>query len=154
MALKTADCYAGKYAYDQKNQYYRRWRLGNDSGHPSGRKKYPVDPLGAFPKYIAQMAKTRENKKFLPGFKIPSSVRLTSDIDEAVLFGDLIVLSVPSEYLIGYIKKNSQHLVSRESICQCRQRHPSAVFSTHVGDNSRTSSPCAFSGIVRADDCR
>ena len=53
------------------------------------------------------MAKTRENKKFLPGFKIPSQVRLTSDINEAVLFGDLIVLSVPSEYLIGYFKKNS-----------------------------------------------
>lgn len=69
------------------------------------RKKYPVTLWGAFPGYIAQMAKTRENKKFLPGFKIPSTVRLTSDINEAVLFGDLIVLSVPSEYLIGSLRK-------------------------------------------------
>jgi len=69
------------------------------------RKKYPVVLWGAFPKYVAQMVKTRENKKFLPGFKIPSTVRITSAIDEAVLFGDLIVLAVPSEYLIGTLKK-------------------------------------------------
>jgi glycerol-3-phosphate dehydrogenase (NAD(P)+) len=69
------------------------------------RKEYPVALWGAFPDYVAQIAKTRENKKFLPGFKIPSTVRLTSDINEAVSFGDLIVLSVPSEYLIGVLSK-------------------------------------------------
>jgi len=60
---------------------------------------------GAFPANIAQIAQKRENKKFLPGYKIPSQVRLTSDIDEAIEFGDLVVLSVPSEYLTGTLKK-------------------------------------------------
>jgi len=69
------------------------------------RKKYPLTLWGPFPRYTAQIAKTRENKKFLPGFKIPPQVRLTSDIDEAVLFGDLIVLAVPSEYLIGILSR-------------------------------------------------
>lgn len=68
-------------------------------------KKYPVMLWGAFPENIARTAKLRENKKFLPGFKIPSQVRLTSDIREAVLFGDMIVLSVPSEYLTGILSK-------------------------------------------------
>ena len=63
------------------------------------RKKYPVMLWGAFPENIVQCIKSHENKKFLPGFKIPHQVRLTSDITQAVLFGDLIVLCVPSEYL-------------------------------------------------------
>ena len=63
------------------------------------RQKYPVTLWGAFPENVAQSVKSRENKKFLPGIKIPSQVRLTSEIEKAVLFGDLIVLSTPSEYL-------------------------------------------------------
>jgi glycerol-3-phosphate dehydrogenase (NAD(P)+) len=69
------------------------------------RQKYPVTLWGAFPDNIAQSTKSRENKKFLPGVKIPPQVRLTSDINEAVLFGDLIVLSTPSEYLTGTLRK-------------------------------------------------
>lgn len=68
-------------------------------------KKYPVTLWGAFPQNIAQTAKSRENKKFLPGIKIPAQVRLTSDLNEAVLFGDLIVLSTPSEYLTDTLSK-------------------------------------------------
>jgi len=69
------------------------------------RQKYPVMLWGAFAKSIAQSTKSRENKKFLPGIKIPSQVRLTSDIDEAISFGDLIVLSTPSEYLSDTLSK-------------------------------------------------
>src|SRR5258708_17850869 len=69
------------------------------------RQKYPVTLWGAFPQNIAQSTKSRENKKFLPGIKIPSQVRLTPDLDEAIAFGDLIVLSTPSEYLTGTLSK-------------------------------------------------
>jgi glycerol-3-phosphate dehydrogenase (NAD(P)+) len=69
------------------------------------RKNYPVMLWGAFPENIARSAKSRENKKFLPGVKIPLQVRLTSDINEAVGFGDLIVLSSPSEYLTDTLKR-------------------------------------------------
>ncbi len=69
------------------------------------RKQYPVTLWGAFPRNIVQIAKTRENKKFLPGFKVPAGVRLTSDIRGAILFGDLVVLAVPSEYLTGILSQ-------------------------------------------------
>src|SRR5690348_7111348 len=69
------------------------------------RKKYPVTLWGVSSENIAQCAKTRENKKFLPGVKIPTRVHLTSDMDEAVDFGGLIVLSVPSEYLASTLAK-------------------------------------------------
>ena len=71
-------------------------------------KKYPVTLWGAFPENVAHVAKVRENKKFLPGIKIPSQVRLTADIDEAMAFGDLIVLSTPSEYLTDTLIKIQQ----------------------------------------------
>ena len=69
------------------------------------RQKYPVTLWGAFAENIAQSKRSRENKKFLPGIKIPPQVRLTSDIDEALFFGDLIVLSTPSEYLTDTLSK-------------------------------------------------
>ena len=69
------------------------------------RQKYPVTLWGAFPENIARSTKSRENKKFLPGIKIPPQVRLTANIDEAIAFGDLIVLSAPSEYLTDTLSK-------------------------------------------------
>lgn len=69
------------------------------------RKKYPVTLWGAFAQNVAESTKTRENKKFLPGIKIPSQVRLTADLDEAIAFGDMIVLSSPSEYLTDTLIK-------------------------------------------------
>lgn len=60
---------------------------------------------GAFPDYVAATKKLRENKKFLPGFKIPPSIRMTSDIHEAIAFGDLIVLAAPSEYLESTLER-------------------------------------------------
>ena len=68
-------------------------------------KQYPATLWGAFAENIAQSTKSRENKKFLPGIKIPHQVRLTSDIEDAVSFGDLIVLSSPSEYLTHTLSK-------------------------------------------------
>ena len=94
-----------------KNVLIKRISIIGDGGWGTtlaihlSRKKYPVMLWGAFPENIAQIAKTHENKKFLPGFKIPPQVQVTSDITEAVLFGDLIVLCVPSEYLIDSLTK-------------------------------------------------
>ena len=69
------------------------------------KKKYPVFLWGAFPDYMAQVARAHENKKFLPGYRIPSSVTLTADIHRALQAGDLIVLACPSEYLMNVLKK-------------------------------------------------
>ena len=69
------------------------------------KKKYPVALWGAFPDYVAEVKKTRESKKFLPGYRIPSTVDLTSDLNDAISFGDLIILASPSEYLTDVLKK-------------------------------------------------
>lgn len=66
---------------------------------------YDVCLWGAFPEYTQQMAKKRENIKFLPGIKISKKVSLTSDLSEALNHGDLIVLAVPSQYLSNVLRK-------------------------------------------------
>jgi glycerol-3-phosphate dehydrogenase (NAD(P)+) len=44
------------------------------------------------------MQKTRENRDYLPGFRLPGSVRITSDVGDCAE-ADLIVLATPSTAL-------------------------------------------------------
>jgi glycerol-3-phosphate dehydrogenase (NAD(P)+) len=59
----------------------------------------------AFPDYAEALDRKRENEKFLPGVPIPDSIRITADVLEAVEFGQLIVLAVPSQFLRNVLFK-------------------------------------------------
>lgn len=54
---------------------------------------------GAFPGYLTTLARRRENVKFLPGIRIPKSIRITADLRDAVESARIIVLAIPSQYL-------------------------------------------------------
>jgi len=62
-------------------------------------KNHDVVLWSAFPDYAREMAQTRENRKFLPGFSLPLAVRITAD--DAVAFDrpDLVFNAVPCQYL-------------------------------------------------------
>jgi len=62
-------------------------------------KGYSVTVWGAFKDYIARLNKTRFNKKFLPGIRIPKGIKFTADLAEAVSGKQIIILAVPSLYL-------------------------------------------------------
>jgi len=47
----------------------------------------------------AELAGDRENRKLLPGVRIPNSVELTSEIGSAVEDADLLVVAIPTKYL-------------------------------------------------------
>ncbi|HTL70165.1 MAG TPA: NAD(P)H-dependent glycerol-3-phosphate dehydrogenase [Candidatus Eisenbacteria bacterium] len=68
-------------------------------------KGYRVTLWGAFPKYVDEVRRKRENVKFLPGFRIPAGVRLESDLAAACRGADLIVLAVPSQFLRGVVRR-------------------------------------------------
>lgn len=68
-------------------------------------KGYSVTIWGAFKDYISLMDKTRVNKKFLPGFKIPQAITLTSDLKVALQDKDIILLAIPSQYMRQVLKK-------------------------------------------------
>lgn len=68
-------------------------------------KGYPVTLWGAFPKNIADIEKNRENKRFLPGVKIPAKIKVTDDLRAVVKDKELIVLAVPSQHIREVLKK-------------------------------------------------
>ncbi len=69
------------------------------------KKKFPVTLWGAFDANVQHLQKKRENTKFLPGFKFPKHLSVTSNIHEAVDGADLIILATPSEYLEGVLRQ-------------------------------------------------
>lgn len=68
-------------------------------------KGYGVCLWGFFPAYIEEVSKSRENSKFLPGFKIPESVLLTSSLSNVTEVSELLVLAVPAQHLRGVLAR-------------------------------------------------
>ena len=71
----------------------------------NARKGNDVLLWSAFPDYAKVLVQKRENEKFLPGIKIPKTVVISSDLKEAVEFGEIIVLAVPSQFLRNVLFK-------------------------------------------------
>lgn len=67
-------------------------------------KGHPVSLWGAFPEYVHQVAKTRENIKFLPGIKIPQTICFSSELEHVLAASEIVVLAVPSQFLPGVLK--------------------------------------------------
>ena len=59
----------------------------------------------AFADYAEVLREERENVKFLPGVKLPRNLKITSSLKEAVDFGDVLVLAIPSQYLRNVLFK-------------------------------------------------
>jgi len=65
------------------------------------------------PDYARILRERRSNPKFLPGVRIPKTVRITSSPSEAMEFGELIFSAVPVQYMRAVLK-------------QCRRSHRGA----------------------------
>jgi len=68
-------------------------------------KGFGVTVWGAFPEYTEVMKSGRENIKFLPGVKIPDTVKLTSDLRDALKASQLVVLAVPSQFMRSVLSR-------------------------------------------------
>ena len=67
------------------------------------KKGYNVTVWGAFPDHIETLKSSHENAKFLPGVKIPDSVKFTSSMSDALKGKDVVVLAAPSQYMRGVL---------------------------------------------------
>ncbi|MBI4833908.1 MAG: NAD(P)-dependent glycerol-3-phosphate dehydrogenase [Planctomycetes bacterium] len=56
-----------------------------------------------FPDYARLMAKKRENTKFLPGIKLPSSIKITSNLQ--LITCNLVVMAIPTQYSRSVLSK-------------------------------------------------
>lgn len=72
--------------------------------------------LWVYEKELAEeMQKSRENKTYLPGYRLSDNISVTSSIKDAVSDSEIIVFVVPSHVARGIIKELS-HLVSKDTI--------------------------------------
>lgn len=55
--------------------------------------------------YAKTLSKKRENSKYLPGIEIPEEIQITHDIHESTDSKNLIILSVPSQFMRNVIKE-------------------------------------------------
>ena len=60
---------------------------------------------GAFPDYVAEMGRRRENVKFLKGIPLPDELELCSDLEEAMAGADVLVAAVPTQFMRGVLTK-------------------------------------------------
>ncbi len=60
---------------------------------------HPTTLWGAFPEITEEIRRTRENRKFLPGVRIPASVQLTNNMEAAFKDAEIVVYSVPVVYM-------------------------------------------------------
>ena len=65
---------------------------------------------GAFPEQIAETIQTGENRRFLPGYPIPASLRFTDRDDQAFDAAELVVNAVPTQFVRGVWQRLAQHL--------------------------------------------
>jgi glycerol-3-phosphate dehydrogenase (NAD(P)+) len=72
-------------------------------------KGHRVRLWGAFPDYVEETRRRRENVKFLPGVPLPESLELCSDLAEAVADADVLVAAVPTQFLRGVLARLAPH---------------------------------------------
>ncbi len=71
------------------------------------RKGYSVGLWGVFPDYLKFVEDKRENVKFLPGIKIPHSVKIIKDAEFLIDASGIIILAIPSRFLRSVLKEFS-----------------------------------------------
>lgn len=75
-----------------------------------------VTVWGAFPDQVAEMIQTRQNRRFLPGYRLPESIRLTAQ-DAQVFEGAQVILNaVPTQHVRSVWQRLSAHLPPRVPI--------------------------------------
>ena len=82
----------------------------------NARRNNDVLLWSAFPDHAKVIERDRENKKFLPEVKLPEGLRISADLQEAVTFGDFLVLAIPTQFLRNILFKIKEHNPAKEKI--------------------------------------
>jgi len=65
---------------------------------------------GAFAEQIAEMIQTRENRRFLPGYRIGQDIRLTAEDDQALADVELVISAVPTQHMRSVWERLARYL--------------------------------------------
>ena len=59
--------------------------------------------------YADELSLVRENRTYLHGVSIPGAIEITSDIDSAIDRADVVVASIPSQYMRNQLERIADH---------------------------------------------
>ncbi len=71
---------------------------------------HEVTMWGAFEESIERLIQDREQRRLLPGVKVPETVRLTANDDDCFTGATMVLSAVPTQYMRGVWKRLSKHL--------------------------------------------
>ena len=67
--------------------------------------KHEVKIWSVEPEVVSDIRKFRENRKYLPGFELQSLISATGEIEAALSGAELVLFSVPTQFLRGVLAK-------------------------------------------------
>ena len=74
------------------------------------RNGHRVTMWGAFEESIDRLRQDREQRRLLPGVKVPDTVRLTANDDDCFAGATLVLSAVPTQYVRGVWKRLQRHV--------------------------------------------
>ncbi|MCY2959364.1 MAG: NAD(P)-dependent glycerol-3-phosphate dehydrogenase [Planctomycetota bacterium] len=109
----------------------------------------------AFPEQAREMREQRENKRFLPGVKLPADLEVTADAMRAAQGVDFVVSVVPTQYLRGIARAFEEALPGKVPIVSATKgieietfRTPTQVLREVLGERST----CVLTGPSHAEE--
>lgn len=70
-----------------------------------------------FESFTNDLLKYRENKRVLPGVKIPENIRITSDLEDSLIGSDLIVIAIPAGFVDEVSVRIKDIITKEQHIC-------------------------------------
>lgn len=113
---------------------------------------------GAFADQVAALRAERENKRFLPGHRLPANLAVTDDGAAALAEAELVVSAVPVQYVRSVWEKLRPHLADGVPICSVAKGienetllRPTQVLTDVLGPVpvAALSGPCIASEVAR-----
>ena len=71
---------------------------------------HEVVQWGAFPDYLQELRRTRQNSRFLPGISLPEKLVFEEDIAKAVKNSSIIICATPTQFLRSVLKKMAPYM--------------------------------------------
>ncbi|MBI4970260.1 MAG: NAD(P)-dependent glycerol-3-phosphate dehydrogenase, partial [Candidatus Omnitrophica bacterium] len=97
----------------------------------------------AFPEYARELDQKRENIKFLPGFKLSNKIQISSNLEESIQFGEVIIFAIPTQFVRNVLYKTKPSWFDEKTIVSVAKGiekktllRPSEIVSAHI-PNSR-----------------
>lgn len=106
----------------------------------------------AFPETAEELGRTRENRRFLPGHRLPETVEVTADDAVALKGADVAIQAVPTQFIRTWWTRLARHCAPDLPICSAAKGienrtllRPSQVVLDVLGDAD--SSPRAVAAL-------